>query len=104
VRRAAGALVLLATLAGCGGGHAASEPARPTHLTVPSAPRTTPAPTGTTTQAPAPAPPPGTGGSGGAPAPRTTPEDSPRHDVPPPKGSPAERFERFCDQNPGACG
>jgi hypothetical protein len=38
--------------------------------------------------------------SGGAQAP---PEDSPQNDTPPPKGSPAERFEQFCQDNPGAC-
>jgi hypothetical protein len=30
--------------------------------------------------------------------------DSPTNDVPPPAGSPEEQFERFCEQNPGACG
>lgn len=29
--------------------------------------------------------------------------DSPENDVPPPKGSPAERFERFCEENPQQC-
>jgi hypothetical protein len=38
--------------------------------------------------------------SGGTPAP---PEDTPQTDTPPPAGSPASRFERFCEQNPGAC-
>jgi hypothetical protein len=38
--------------------------------------------------------------SGGAQAPR---QDSPQNDTPPPKGSPAERFEQFCQENPGAC-
>lgn len=37
--------------------------------------------------------------SGGAPAPGDTPEN----DTPPPPGSPAERFEQFCQENPGAC-
>jgi hypothetical protein len=37
---------------------------------------------------------------GGAAAP---PSDTEKHDVPPPKGSPAQRFEEFCKQNPGAC-
>jgi len=50
---------------------------------------------------PAPEAPPATGGdgSGGTPA----PEDSEQNDVPPPSGSPAERFEQFCQENPGAC-
>jgi hypothetical protein len=33
----------------------------------------------------------------------TPPSDTEQHDVPPPKGSPAQRFEEFCKQNPGAC-
>jgi hypothetical protein len=45
-------------------------------------------------------PPAGSGGnSGGA----TAPQDSPQNDTPPPSGSPAERFEQFCQENPGAC-
>jgi hypothetical protein len=48
---------------------------------------------------PAPAEPPATGGSGGT----TGPQDSPQNDTPPPSGSPAERFEQFCQENPGAC-
>jgi hypothetical protein len=38
--------------------------------------------------------------NGGAGSP---PSDTEQHDVPPPKGSPAQRFEEFCKQNPGAC-
>ena len=45
------------------------------------------------------APPADSGGSGGA----QTPQDSPQNDTPPPSGSPAERFEQFCEENPGAC-
>lgn len=44
-------------------------------------------------------PPADTGGSGGT----TGPQDSPQNDTPPPSGSPAERFEQFCEENPGAC-
>jgi hypothetical protein len=40
--------------------------------------------------------------SGGAQAP-AAPKDTPQNDVPPPQGSPAQKFERFCQQNPGAC-
>jgi hypothetical protein len=39
--------------------------------------------------------------------PRTTPTepaDTPENDSPPPEGSPAERFEQYCTDNPGACG
>jgi hypothetical protein len=49
-------------------------------------------------------------GNGGVPAPDgnnppadQAPEDSPSNDTPPEPGSPAERFEQFCAQNPGAC-
>ena len=47
-------------------------------------------------------------GNGGVPAPDNNepapePRDSPANDTPPEPGSPAERFEQFCAQNPGAC-
>ena len=47
-------------------------------------------------------------GNGGVPAPDgndppASEEDSPAHDTPPEPGSPADRFEQFCAQNPGAC-
>ena len=32
------------------------------------------------------------------------PADTPESDSPPPQGSPAERFEQYCEDNPGACG
>ena len=32
------------------------------------------------------------------------PADTPESDSPPPEDSPAERFEDYCDENPGACG
>jgi hypothetical protein len=32
------------------------------------------------------------------------PADTPENDAPPPEGSPAERFEQYCNENPGACG
>jgi len=38
--------------------------------------------------------------SGGTAAPQN---DTPTHDVAPPQGSPAQRFEQFCKDNPGAC-
>ena len=37
----------------------------------------------------------------------TTPEapaDTPENDAPPPDDTPAERFEEYCNENPGACG
>jgi hypothetical protein len=52
------------------------------------------APSGTQTQTTT------TPSSGGAQSPSN---DTQQHDVPPPKGSPAQRFEEFCKQNPGAC-
>jgi hypothetical protein len=50
-------------------------------------------------QAPAPDETGGSGESGGA----NAPEDTQQRDTPPPQGSPAERFEQFCNENPGAC-
>jgi hypothetical protein len=43
----------------------------------------------------------GSGGSGRDYDPRRP--DTPSNDVPPPPGSPAERFERECEDNPEAC-
>lgn len=40
------------------------------------------------------------GGSGGA---QTPQNDTPQNDVAPPQGSPADKFEQFCKDNPGAC-
>ena len=97
---AALALAVLA-FAGCGGDEERAEPTITTpDLTVPGV-TGTPEPT-TTETAPAPAPPP-TDTSGGAPAPPAQP-DRPENDTPPESGSPEERFEKFCDANPGACG
>ena len=105
-------VLMAALVAACGGD---DEKAPRTTLTVPTETETTTAtetaPTATT---PAPAPPPKTPAppadtnSGGAPAPRTTPrsapQDGPGNDTPPEPGSPAERFERQCEQNPQTCG
>jgi hypothetical protein len=100
---AALALTILA-LAGCGGDDEPPEPAITTpDLTVPgadSAPESTPTATET---APAPAPPPADT-SGGATVPQGEQPESPEGDTPPGSGSPEERFENFCDANPGACG
>jgi hypothetical protein len=54
---------------------------------------TTTAPTQTNTQT-TPAP------SGGTAAPQN---DTPQNDTAPPQGSPADKFEQFCKDNPGAC-
>ena len=90
-------------LAGCGGDDERAEPAITVpDLTVPGGDEVQPAPTGTA-PTPAPAPPPADT-SGGAPAPAEPQTDSPENDLPPPPDSPAERFEEFCEANPGACG
>ncbi len=44
------------------------------------------------------------GESGGTPSQERQQQDSPQNDTPPPRGSPEERFENFCKENPGACG
>jgi hypothetical protein len=113
-------ILVLAAATGCGGdeeGRAETTPALP-ELTMPErdpgpeaaepepepAPVPEPAPEPEVVPQPAePTPPPAT--DGGTPAPQPeAPPDSPENDVPPPPGSPAERFEEFCDENPGACG
>jgi hypothetical protein len=63
--------------------------------------------TGTTT-GPMDQPNPGNGGvpapdNNNPPPPADPQQDSPSHDTPPEPGSPADRFEQFCAQNPGAC-
>jgi hypothetical protein len=98
-------------LAGCGGGD--SEPATdtarqlpdlsiPTTRTSPPVTETTPSTTPTTVD-------PGTetlpmeGPTTTSTTPET-PDDTPTTDTPPPEGSPAQRFEQYCNENPGACG
>ena len=41
--------------------------------------------------------------AGGTRAPDPSQPDSPENDIPPPPGSPAERFEQECQVNPQAC-
>jgi hypothetical protein len=98
-------LLLVAALAGCGGDdEPAAETTRelpdlaiPTTETTPPVTETAPA---ATTVDPATETPPEE-----APEPTAPPaEDSPENDVPPPEDSPAERFEEYCNENPGACG
>lgn len=127
MRRLATAAAVLAVLApplsGCGGGskNTAEElPPTPT-LTVPGAGKApkvpevsgttgttgTTGPTSTSTSTsttPAATSNPGTA-QGGAQAPQTggaTP-DSPQNDQAPAAGTPASKFENFCNDNPGAC-
>lgn len=99
-------------LSACGGDEESTD--RDTSAPIPTIPESTPEVEDTETgldaepapvaPEPDPAPPPAPEPSGGAPAPPPSPPDSPENDVPPPKGSPAERFEQFCAGSPGACG
>jgi hypothetical protein len=123
VRRSAWvALALIApVLAACGGDDSApSDEMRTPPLTVPgdqtgtaeTAPETDstetePQSTTDTTPLPAPDAPADqpSPDNGGVPAPDSNdpPADTPSNDTPPEPGSPADRFEQFCAQNPGAC-
>jgi hypothetical protein len=94
---------VLVTVTGCGSDDepAAAPPPRDPQLTIPETnPEPAPEDTTETTEA-APAPP--TTETTPAPEPEP-PADTPENDTPPPQDSPAERFEDFCNDNPGACG
>jgi hypothetical protein len=111
-------LALALAASGCGGDdeHSAETERALPNLTVPqgeatgteteAAPGTVPEvpfDPSTETLPPVETVPPATGG--GTPAPEAEPPaDTPENDTPPPADSPAERFEDFCDDNPGACG
>ncbi|MSO40365.1 MAG: hypothetical protein EXQ70_00420 [Solirubrobacterales bacterium] len=73
-----------------------------------SAPETISVPAGDSQTVPGTTTPGGTttGGSGGTSTGSYDPNlpDSQNNDKPPPAGSPAERFERACKQNPATCG
>jgi hypothetical protein len=105
------ALLACAALTGCGGNDEPATDTTPTvpDLTLPQTDETQPAPrteTQTETAPPEPTetvPPPETNGGTTAPKP-APPTDSPQNDAPPPQDTPAERFEEFCNENPGACG
>ncbi|MBN1529859.1 MAG: hypothetical protein JW895_12420 [Thermoleophilaceae bacterium] len=94
-------VALLVGAAGCGGDNEPEEAPTLPDLTVPrTEPRTveeTVPETETQTVPPA-----------TEVAPTTTPAetvpDSPENDTPPPADSPAERFEDFCNENPGSRG
>jgi hypothetical protein len=97
-------LGLAVAAAGCGADNeSAVDPAsKPPELTIPEtdpqpAPETNTAPTTETT-------PPSTGGGTTSPSETTPQTDTPENDTPPPADSPAEKFESFCNDNPGACG
>jgi hypothetical protein len=95
------ALVIGLAIAGCGSDDSGKTTA-PT-VSIPAitspipatttAPATTTTPTGSTTT---------TRGNGNNVNPKQP--DSETNDVPPPRGSPQEAFEKQCEQNPQACG
>jgi hypothetical protein len=98
------ALLLAGATAGCGGDEEEPEttPTVP-DLTVPQTDEQPAPTTETTPPEPTETVPPST--DGGTPAPEPEPPaDAPENDTPPPEDSPAERFEDFCNDNPGACG
>jgi hypothetical protein len=98
------ALVTGLAIAGCGGDDSGDTTAPPT-VSIP--PITSPIPATTTTARTTTTTPTGTTGNGGTGAPsRANPNepDSATNDVPPPPGSPQEKFEKQCEQNPQACG
>jgi hypothetical protein len=126
VRLAAPFVVLMLIVAGCGGANVEVQevPGDPVSLSVPGntaalAPQATATATGTATPTPttdttsgattgqAPtdqsSASTGTGTAGGGTAAPSDGTDSATNDQPPPAGAPAQDFEEFCAQNPGAC-
>ncbi|HEX6583404.1 MAG TPA: hypothetical protein VF056_07340 [Thermoleophilaceae bacterium] len=97
-------LLLVAVIAGCGGDDEAAETTRELPaLSLPSTettPSTEPAEPPSTTVDPATE----TLPLEGPPPSDTAPTDTPESDTAPPADSPAERFEEYCNENPGACG
>jgi hypothetical protein len=127
VRLAAPFVVLMLIVAGCGGSKVTVQevPGDPVSLSVPGtgealAPQATATATGTATVTPTAtttsdgtttgqtpsnqtSASTGTGTTGGGTAAPSTGTDSATNDQPPPAGAPAQDFEDFCAQNPGAC-
>ena len=92
----------MAALAGCG---ADDEPTSTTReLPTLSIPEATPTAPQTDTQATTVDPSTETLPPEGPPPSDTAPADTPESDTAPPSDSPAERFEEYCNENPGACG
>jgi hypothetical protein len=112
-------LVVGQVLTGCGSDDSSTQQVTTPELTVPSESRGTTGTTGSGTTDGGTTGDTGSGtgtgtGTGGSPpaqqapsAPsggaQAAPQDTPQNDTPPAAGSPASRYERFCDQNPGAC-
>jgi hypothetical protein len=94
-------VALLVGAAGCGGDNEPEEAPPLPDLTVPR----TEAPTleYTVPEAETETVPPATEVTPVPTAPETVP-DTPENDTPPPADSPAERFEDFCNENPGSRG
>jgi hypothetical protein len=97
--------VLCLALAGCGGDDSSETTSVPS-VSIPAI--TSPIPTTPTATAPATTTTTPTGsttttgrGNGGV---NPSQPDSETNDVPPPPGSPQEKFEKQCQQNPAACG
>jgi hypothetical protein len=98
-----GLIVLLALLVaapGCGGD---DEPEAAPPLPDLTVPRTDPPPADTVAEPDTTTEPPVTEATPPQTEPETVP-DSPTNDTPPPTDSPAERFEDFCNENPGTRG
>jgi hypothetical protein len=93
---------LVVTAAGCGADEesSADPPPKAPELTIPETDSPPPPSETVTTPTTETTPPPTTS----TPAEPTTTSDTPENDTPPPADSPAERFEQFCNDNPGACG
>jgi hypothetical protein len=105
--RLAGLLFVLLALgaAACGGDEEAADTPKPPRLTVPGGPTTEETETEPSDETtPTPAPQQDTGSGGASPVPPQQTPDSPQNDVPPEPGTPESRFEKFCRENPGACG
>jgi hypothetical protein len=95
-------LALLVAAPGCGGDNEPAEAPPLPDLTVPRTDPEPPADTASETDTQTQAIPPVT--EVPAPAETETLPDSATNDTPPPTDSPAERFEDFCNENPGSRG